>query len=33
MAEKEKNKGEKQGQETKKPQGTCGCGCVPQVKK
>jgi hypothetical protein len=33
MAEKEGKKDGKQEQGTKKPQGKCGCGCVPQVKK
>jgi hypothetical protein len=33
MAEKDRKKGGKQEEDTKKPQGKCGCGCVPQVRK
>jgi hypothetical protein len=33
MAESNKKAGEKQEPGTKKQQGKCNCGCVPQVKK
>jgi len=33
MADNDKQAGAKQQEAPKKPQGKCGCGCVPQVKK
>lgn len=33
MAENDQKPGAKPEEQPKKPQGKCGCGCVPQVKK